>query len=180
MSGPQRPADSARAPAAPLPTDPCPGHRPLSRPQAPCPGHRPLPRLQAPAWATGPCPGRRPLPRLREQDTSLSPSCLKLRERVRNTRPGWLGHSPAPWVIDHGGATPPSSPSPPACLAHCPPPTSPAADSRIRLGWGPGTGGCQGRPCRSRGCSARSNHTPPGGPRRRAAVGCHPGDGQEP
>ena len=51
---------------------------------------------------------------------------------------------------------------------------NPASDSRIRPGWGPGTGGSRGRRCRSQGCSVRSNHGLLGGPPRSGAAGCHP------
>lgn len=74
----------------------------------------------------------------------------------------------------------------PACLT-CPlprrlPTSSPRAqgtDSRIRLGSDPVTGACRGRRCHSQGCSARSNRKLPGGPKRRAAAGYHPGKGQK-
>lgn len=76
----------------------------------------------------------------------------------------------------HGFCVPP----PPPCLPDAPTRNPAGAHSHIHLGWGPATGGCRGLQCHSRGCSARSNHKLPGGLRRRAAAGCHPGKEQKP
>lgn len=96
-----------------------------------------------------------------------------LRDPVHVPSGGYLNGGPVAATLE--GAEDSTPRWPPA------PSTHPAgADSRIHLGWGPETGGCQGRRCHSQGCSARSNRKQPGDPRRIAAAGCHPAKEQKP
>lgn len=143
-------------------------------PTGQAPGSAPPPQTQPPGCLQqcGHRPGGTERPRVL---TEKSPEAWR-EGFLTSALCGSAGLSPG--GAERGAATIPGSFRPP-----CPPqgPSSPVgADSRIRRGRGPGTAGCRGRPCRSRGCSARTGRTPPGGRRRRAAAGCRPGEGHEP